>query len=175
LELELPGGFRIGDTVISKFAFEDEDGSVADGERGEVVGRANGTSDPKLFVLCKFPNFTGNLNVLIGDLELEALGGFHIGDPVTKKGAFKDANGSVADGDRGEVVGRSTSDPGVKVYCKFPKYTNFHAPVSELELWVPRQEKMRAMRWKRFIPRWKSGIGGDESTTRLLQESSSSS
>jgi len=138
LELELPAGFRIGDTVIRTGAFfKNEHGSVADGERGEVIGRATGKWDPQNYVLCKFPNFS-RLIVLIGHLGLEALGGFQMGDTVIKKGAFQDANGSVADGDHGEVVGRSTTDPGVKVYCMFPDYAGyFHAFVSELDLGLP--------------------------------------
>jgi len=130
LKLQLAGSIRIGDAVISKIDKEGKNQSVAIGDRGHVIGRA---SLPGSEFLCRFPNFQ-QLNVLQKEVELELPGGFLVGDVVIRKVDFKNPIISVAAGDRGTVIGRSTTCDKTNLLCQFPNCPKFNFWAGNMEL-----------------------------------------
>jgi len=153
VELELPGGYRIGDIVVSKTRRSDGPESVKKGEQGIVLGLSPTHRDTH--IQCTFPNFA-NVCLIASDLSLEP-SQFRIGDVVISKKHWKGAAGTVHCGDPGIVIG--VQQPGKRISCKFEKCRCADVSVAEVkreEAFESRSNPMRTLSSEDW------GITGDQ-------------
>jgi hypothetical protein len=122
-QFSLAGGYSPGDIVISKIDGQTECGCVMKGDRGEVLGP--GQNDTSLH--CRFPNF---LKVNVGLDQFSLAGGFTPSCAVVSNVAWQSELGSVAKGDRGEVLGPGLD--GDSVHCRFPKFSKVNVNINLL-------------------------------------------
>jgi len=126
----IPGGYQAGDKVVSKIDYKISRGQVSVGDIGTVL--SPGTSAER--VHCKFPGVNQNMDFLLADFFKQGTpipGGYQGGDKVICKIDFKDAQGQVAIGDLGTVLGPDTT--GARVACKFPGHShNFDFSLTDI-------------------------------------------
>eukprot|EP01047_Picozoa_sp_COSAG01_P050890 COSAG01_NODE_5190_length_4422_cov_4.461022_1_plen_776_part_10 len=149
-ETPLAGGYKVGDRVVSKFAFTSTSGSVHVGDEGTVQGPSNdpGVADADQRLNCAFPEHCG-INMLLTTLCLvgtaearlylpgaQLVGGYKVGDKVVSKASCTTDSGSVQVGDEGTVKGPSSAlgaaDADQHLNCAFPKHCGINMRLTSL-------------------------------------------
>jgi hypothetical protein len=125
----LPGGYLAGDKVVSRVAHTAEEGSVAIGDVGTVLGPCDAldVADAKQRVCVEFPglkklNIEARTQLCAAGVELA--NGYRIGDRVMSRISHTSKHGNVVFGDVGVVLGpcdaTEATDATKRVCVQFP-------------------------------------------------------